>query len=70
MNLSTKVVYVSFGMLLTLMLSMWLPTPTTIFIAMLLGGLLMIVLVISVLKGSADNYPELQEHVEGDYLND
>lgn len=68
MNLSTKVAYVSFGMLLTLMLSMWLPTPTTIFIAMLIGGMLMIVLVVSVLKGSTNNYPELPEHVEGDYL--
>ena len=57
-------------MLLTLMLSMWLPTPMTIFIAMLLGGALMIILVISVLKGSANNYPELPDHVEGDYLKD
>lgn len=70
MNLSTKVAYVSFGMLLTLMLSMWLPTPTTIFIAMPIGGVLMIILVISVLKGSANNYPELPDHVEGDYLED
>lgn len=70
MNLSTKVAYISFGMLLTLMLSMWLPTPMTIFIAMLLGGALMIILVISVLKGSANNYPELPDHVEGDYLKD
>jgi hypothetical protein len=37
---------------------------------MLSGGRLMIVLVVSVLKGSANNYPELPEHAEGDYLKD
>lgn len=70
MNLSTKVTYISFGMLLLLMLSMWLPTPTMIFIVMILGSIFMILLVLSVLKESSVSYPELKENVEGDYLKE